>query len=179
MSSAFPPPVVAQVRILVLCAHNRTRSVMITGLLRKYLAVDPRFVVESAGFGPEGLPALPEAVQMLAEQGIYMGEHRSRLATAQMVRDAHLILTADKRQVLSATADLGGEFDKTYTLPEYVHRLHHTMEERPRGFAYVASSVAEVEDPTGRMPSVWKSVFIGIDGWCQQVATSLVGQTQA
>ncbi len=179
MSSAFPPPVSVQVRILVLCAHNRTRSVMIEGLLRKYLATDPRFVVESAGFGPEGLPALPEAVQLLAEQGIHVGEHRSRQATAQMVRDAHLILTADKKQVLAATADLGGEFDKTYTLPEYVHRLHHTMEERPRGYNYLASSVAEVEDPTGRMPAVWKSVYIGIDGWCQQVALSLVGQAGA
>ena len=179
MSNAFPPPVVAQVRILVLCAHNRTRSVMIEGLLRKYLASAPRFVVESAGFGPAGLPALPEAVQLLAEQGVYMGEHRSRQATAQMVRDAHLILTADKKQVLAATADLGGEFDKTFTLPEYVHRLHHTMEERPRGYGYVSSSVAEVEDPTGRMPSVWKSVFTGIDGWCREAATSLVGQAQA
>lgn len=168
-----------QVRILVLCAHNRTRSVMIEGLLRKYLSHDPRFVVESAGFGPEGLPALPEAVQLLAEHGIDASHHASRQATAQMVRDAHLILTADKKQVLAATADLGGEFEKTYTLPEYVHRLHHTMEERPRGFNYLASSVAEVEDPTGRTPSVWKSVFTGIEGWCHQVATSLVGQASA
>lgn len=177
--SAFPPPVAPQVRILVLCAHNRTRSVMIAGLLRTYLASDPRFVVESAGFGPEGLPALPEAVQLLAEHGIDASDHRSRQATAQMVHDAHLILTADKKQVLAATADLGGEFDKTYTLPEYVHRLHHTMEERPRGYGYVSSSVGEVEDPTGRTPAVWKSVFTGIDNWCHQVATSLVGQAQA
>ena len=162
--------------ILVLCAHNRTRSVMITGLLRKYLG--DGFTVESAGFGPSGLPALPEAVQLLAEQGIDASGHVSLQATPDMVRWADLVLTADKKQVIAVVADLGGDFDTTFTLPEYVSRLSFKMD-RPRGFSYIASSVGEVEDPTGRLMPVWKSVFAGLERQCQQVATSLAGNAGA
>ena len=158
--------------ILVLCAHNRTRSVMIAGLLRKYLG--PEYTVESAGFGPAGLPALPEAAQLLAEQEINVLDHVSVQVTPDMVRWADLILTADKKQVMAVVADLGGDFDKTYTLPEYTSRLMFKME-RPRGFNYLASSIGEVEDPTGRLMPVWKSVFASLERQCEQVATSLRG----
>ena len=161
-------------RVLVLCAHNRTRSVMAAALLRQHLGDDPRFVVETAGFAQEGLPALPEAVTLLAEHGMDASSHVSRVCTAQMVRDADLILTADKKQVLAVVADLGGDFEKTYTLPEFVHRQNFPNEQRPHGFAYISSSVAEVEDPTGRMPSVWKNVYANLDMTTRAVATALL-----
>ncbi|MFZ4719499.1 MAG: hypothetical protein ACOYMR_08735, partial [Ilumatobacteraceae bacterium] len=158
-------------RVLVLCAHNRTRSVMAAALLRQHLGDDGRFVVETAGFNEEGLPALPEAVTMLREHGMDASDHRSRRCTPEMARAADLVLTADKKQVLAVVGDLGGDFAKTFTMPEFVHRQNFPDEQRPHGFAYISSSVAEVEDPTGRMPSVWKNVYANLDLTTRAVAT--------
>jgi protein-tyrosine-phosphatase len=165
----------APFHILVLCTHNRTRSVMIAGLLRKHLGDDPRFVVTSAGFREEGLPALPEAVALLAEQGIDASGHLSRRVTPEIVRSADLILTAEKPQVVAVVAELGGDFDRTFTLLEYVHYSHSSLEGRPRGAVYMRTSVAEVEDPTGRQNAVWRSVFNGLISWSAQAAAALQG----
>lgn len=163
----------APFRVLVLCAHNRTRSVMAAALLRQHLADDEHFVVESAGFDEEHLPALPDAVMLLAEHGMDASMHLSRHVTAEMLRQADLVLTADKKQVMAAVADYGADFAKTFTIPEYASSLSFGLGQRPHGYAYIASSVGEVEDPTGRMPSVWRSVFTNLDLTMRSIATAL------
>ena len=163
----------APFRVLVLCAHNRTRSVMAAALLRQHLADDEHFVVETAGFDEEHLPALPDAVMILAEHGMDASMHLSRHVTHEMIQQADLILTADKKQVLSAVADYGADFAKTFTIPEFAFRQNFPNDPRPHGYAYIASSVGEVEDPTGRMPSVWRSVFTNLDMTMRSIATAL------
>ena len=160
-------------RVLVLCAHNRTRSVMAAALLRHHLGDDPRFVIETAGFNDEGLPALPEAVALLAEHGMDVSGHVSRKCTAEMVRQADLVLCAEKKQVLSVVADCGGDFATTFTLPEFAASLSLAMP-RPTGFGYIASSVGEVEDPTGRTHGVWLGVYANLDMSTRSVATALL-----
>ena len=169
----------APFNVLVLCTHNRTRSVMMAGLLRKHLGNDRRFGVTSAGFREEGLPALPEAVALLAEQGIDASGHLSRRVTPEMVRSANLVLTAEKQHVVSVVADLGGDFDRVFTLLEFVHYATSPTDARPRGAVYMRINVAEVEDPTGRQPAVWRNVFNGMDTWCHQVAAIMQRPRQA
>lgn len=160
-------------RVLVLCAHNRTRSVMAAALLRHHLGDDDRFVVETAGFAEEHQPALPDAVMLLAEHGMDASMHLSRRVTNEMVQQADLILTADKKQVMAAVADHGADFGKTFTIPEFAFRQSFPNDPRPHGYAYIASSVGEVEDPTGRLPSVWRSVYASLDMTMRSIATAL------
>ena len=159
-------------RVLVLCAHNRTRSVIAGALLRSYL--DDRFEVETAGFGPEGKPALQQAVELLAERRIDVTSHRSRRVDREMVAAADLVLTAEKSQVLSVVAELGGEFDRTFTLPEYAQSAGGG--ERARGLAYMTAAVPEVADPTGMSARAWSTAWHDIDGWAAVVATCLQRQ---
>lgn len=155
------------VRVLVVCAHNRTRSVMAGALLQSYLG--DGFEVETAGFGPSGLPAMPEAVELLAERGLDVSGHRSTTLTPALVGRADVVLTAEKSQVLAVVADLGGDFDRTFTLPEYLE-VHS---ERPRGAAYLRHGVPEIADPTGRSEQVWFASFGQIDDCCRGVAAAL------
>lgn len=163
----------APFRVLVLCAHNRTRSVMAAALLRHHLADDEHFVVESAGFSEEHLPALPDAVMLLSEHGMDASMHLSRHVTPAMLQEADLVLTAEKKQVMSAVADYGADFAKTFTIPEFAFRQSFPNDPRPHGYAYIASSVGEVEDPTGRLPSVWRSVYANLDLTMRSIATAL------
>ena len=158
-------------RVLVLCAHNRTRSVMAGYLLQSLLA-DTNVVVTTAGFGEAGRTAMPQAVELLANAGIDAQAHRSTQVTAQMVREANLVLTAEKSQVMAVVADLGGDFDRTFTLPEYAQSLHSSTE-RPRGLAYMKANVPEVDDPTGHGDTMWRRVWGEVEGWCRVVARAV------
>ena len=154
-------------RVLVLCAHNRARSVMASALLRSYLPVG--FTVASAGFGPEGKQAIPMVVELLAGRGIDVSSHRSRAATRDLVRGADLVLTAEKAQVVTVVTAFGGDFDRTFTLPEFAQGAT----DRRRGLEYLRAPVPEVADPTGRSSESWQTAWHDIDGWAAQIATKL------
>ena len=91
---------------------------------------------------------------------------------------ADLVLTAEKSQVLSVVADLGGDFDATYTLPEYAHSAGK-LAARHRGLAYMRASIPEVADPTGMSDTAWSRAFADIDGWCSVLATRLSRQVSS
>jgi len=64
-------------RVLVVCTHNSARSQMAEGMLRAW--GDGRFEVFSAG--TELSTVRPEAVAVMAEIGIDIGAHRSKLVS--------------------------------------------------------------------------------------------------
>jgi protein-tyrosine phosphatase len=83
-------------RILVVCIGNVCRSPMAEGLLARAL---PGYEVRSAGVGALiGRPAEPFAVQLMAEQGIDISEHRAQQISGQLVGWADLILVMDLEQ---------------------------------------------------------------------------------
>jgi protein-tyrosine phosphatase len=155
-------------RVLVVCAHNRARSVMAAALLRWYLP--PGFTVASAGFGPEGKPAIPDVVRLLATRGIDASSHRSRVISRELVQGADLVLTAERTQVLTILTELGREFDRTYTMPEFALG---GFGERPRGMEYLKADIPEVDDPTGRSEVEWQTVWSLVDGWMGLIASKL------
>lgn len=69
-----PLPLHAPVRVLFLCTENRARSQMAEGLLR-HLAGE---TVEVASAGSEPSTVHPYAVQVLAQMGIDISQHRSK-----------------------------------------------------------------------------------------------------
>jgi protein-tyrosine phosphatase len=83
--------------LLVVCHGNICRSPVAAALLRRELA-PLGIAVESAGFLGFNRPAPPEAVGAAERHGVNLSDHRSRLATADLVRAADLIMVMDLTQ---------------------------------------------------------------------------------
>ena len=177
-------------RLLTVCTHNRTRSVLMAGLLWKQLhSVGVDAVVESGGFGPPQFPATPETLQLLMKAGVDATQHSSRRATGEMVRSADLVLTAERQHVVRLVAEEGGDFRRIFTLPEFCQRLDTLgtaqfsgldaalavlNDGRARGMAYLQTEVPEVFDPTGGPEAEWKAAFADISEWCMPVGQFLI-----
>ena len=101
------------VNILFVCTGNLCRSPMAEYLLRHRLGPASGVVIGSAGvFAPSDAAASPPAVAVLAERGIDLSAHRSRMLDTAQVAAADLIvvMTAAHRQgVLSAFPQAAGK----------------------------------------------------------------------
>ena len=174
--------------ILVLCSHNRTRSVIIRALLHLHLSelgVDAD--IATAGFHDDGMPPTAPTVTLLAERGIDVGGHSSRRVTGGDVERADLVVVAERDHVVRIAADHDG-FAKTFTLPELVREaelttplqgapigpwLERINARRPAGRAYLASAVPEIADPTGHTRPTWEATIAEIDDLTARLARTL------
>lgn len=102
-----------RVNILLVCTGNTCRSPMAEGLLKKRMGTSfgvPTDALEQAGIRIQsaGIAAMPggapsdEAVEVMHESGIDIGEHRSQMLNDRLVQEADLILTmtSGHRQML-------------------------------------------------------------------------------
>jgi len=112
---------------LFVCTGNTCRSPMAEAIARSLLAEQRGLAVDdleaagirigSAGaFAAGGMPASPEAVAVLAEQGIDLTTHRSRRLTPELIHEADVIycMTEAHRQAVLALAPEAA--DKTMPL---------------------------------------------------------------
>jgi protein-tyrosine phosphatase len=183
----------APLRILAVCSHNRTRSVMIEAMLASMLA-DSGLAAEvrSSGFGPSGLPAIDDAVDAMAQRGLDVSQHRSRATTAALVEPADLILTAERTHVVRIAALAPDAFARTMTLPEFVGRatagttatpgIDTTGASRRRiarltaertAAGYLGNEIAEIADPTGLPRRDFHRAATEIEGQCRDAARLL------
>lgn len=108
-------------RILFICTGNTCRSPMAASYFYHLAQGEGQddLVVESAGLAAwPGAPASEQAIQVLAEEGIDLREHRAQQVTREMIEDADLILTMtwDQREaVLQLVPQAQG---KVFTLKE-------------------------------------------------------------
>lgn len=180
-------------RILTVCSHNRTRSVMMAALLESMLAeqLDEQrggAVVRSSGFGPEGIPAIDDAVEAMRRRGLDVTEHRSRSTTPALVDGADLILTAERAHVVKIAALSGDALARAMTLPEFLTRagdgadardgdvrawVESLTADRSAG-VYLREPVPEVADPTGSMPRAFEAAAAAIEQQCGEVVRHLV-----
>jgi arsenate reductase len=104
-------------RVLFLCTHNSARSQMAEGLLRA-MAGD-RFEVQSAG--TEKTSVHPMAIRAMAERGIDITTHTSKVFTDAMRRSGDYLITV---------CDDANE--RCPAVPGFQHRLHWSFEDPSR-----------------------------------------------
>lgn len=104
-------------RVLIVCTGNVCRSPMAMGLLRQRLAqdgLDSQVSVSSAGvYGLDGSAASRPGVDVLAERGIDISEHRARTIDQKEVAQADLVLVMEEAQRRTLF----------YTYPEQLHKI--------------------------------------------------------
>jgi protein-tyrosine phosphatase len=86
--------------ILVACTANICRSPMAAAILRRRIAeldLEDQIVVFSAGvWAEDGHEASANAVSTLAERGLDLTGHRSRLLTPALLRESDLVLVMEE-----------------------------------------------------------------------------------
>jgi protein-tyrosine phosphatase len=180
----------APVQVLCVCTHNRTRSVLMGGLLTMHMTqagVDGS--TRAAGLGEPGKPVTSDTVRLLAERGVDVQDRLSRRINGDDVAWADLILTAERMHVVEIVGRWPEAFPKTLTLPELVSRakvtgrqptagLHGWLEDlsydRPRGMEYLdADDIGEIDDPTGGSPVDWRECADRVDALTRRTAALL------
>jgi protein-tyrosine phosphatase len=105
--------VVTGLSALLVCTANICRSPMAEALWRDAARRLGRSLpVASAGVDAQpGWPADPACVELLAERGLAMGDHRSRRFTREMAADCELVLVMEQehaRRIIAAAPALAG-----------------------------------------------------------------------
>jgi len=121
--------------ILLVCTANMCRSPMAEGLVRRKLereGLADEFHVASAGVWTlDGRRATESAVMTMAELGVDIRAHRSRLLTEEIMDEAALVLTMTHSHAEAIRAEF----------PQHRHRVMLLSE--LVGFGY------DIEDPVG------------------------------
>lgn len=103
-------------QILVLCIGNICRSPMAEALLKLHL---PDRSIRSAGIGAlVGKQADPIAIQLMAEKGINIAEHRAQQVLSALVAPSELILVMDLEQKKYIEENFVGTRGKVYRIGE-------------------------------------------------------------
>lgn len=189
-------PVSDVLKILTVCTHNRTRSVMSMAMLQRMLderVGSGRAMVRSLGFGPEGLPAIPDAVDAMARRGLDVSGHLSRQVRADRVDQADLVLTAEKDHVIGIAAQSPDAARRAFTLPEFIDLVADTpappgvsladwaadLSRKREPAAYLADLVPEVADPTGSPRRRFEAATVEIEALCVRAADAVAAVAAA
>lgn len=136
--------------------------------------------VWSLGFGPEGLPAIREAVEAMQRRGLDVSGHRSRKVTSGRIESADLVLTSERQHVVGIAGLSSTMFRRTLTLPEFLERAEADPDAAGRSLAewttdltadrtpagYLRASVPEVDDPTGLRRQRFEDATAHIESMC-------------
>ena len=147
-----------------------------------------RVTVRSSGFGPEGLPAIDDAVAAMKRRGLDVSTHRSRATTVALVERADVIVTAEREHVVKIAALSPPAFARAMTLPELLTRaadapvaldadgvrpwVESLTAERTAG-AYLREPILDVADPTGSSPKAFEAAVVEIERQCAEASAVL------
>ncbi len=135
-------------KLIFVCTGNTCRSPMAEGLLKAMLPDDSGWEISSAGVcAANGFPASPNAVEAMCELDIDISDHRSRLLTPEMVKEADLLvtMTRDHHDAIVALDRESGS--KVFLLKSFG----------------VSKCAADIFDPVGQSLDVYRRVRDEID----------------
>ena len=116
-------PRVGCIDVLFLCTGNICRSPMAEALLRHRLGergVDAH--VHSAGLRLVGEPASANGVDVLAERGLDISAHRSRIFDREMLQHTDLVVGMAREHLREAILAVPDVWPRAFTLKELVRR---------------------------------------------------------
>jgi len=139
---------------------------MAEGLLRRRLierGIDAH--VHSAGLRLDGEPASPFGVEVMADRGVDVSRHRSRVMQAAIIEEADLVVAMAKEHLLEAVLAAPDAWSRAFTLKELVRRgeasgarapgealagwLTRVNAGRERADILASSTDEDVDDPIG------------------------------
>ena len=131
-------------KLVFVCSGNTCRSPMAEKLAQQWLSNDPAAVavmkVSSAGVAVfSGSSASPQSVQVMAEFGMNLAEHRARQFNDGIAREADLILTMTTGQKQVILQRYPAAEERVFTLTEFV-----------------GSNSGEITDPFGQSVEVYR-----------------------
>lgn len=113
-------------RVLFICTANQGRSPMAEALLRARLAergLDGHVQVASAGLWEGGFPVSKPVLEAVATRGGDLKTHRSRRVTAEMARNADLVIGLAREHVQEVVALDPDLASRTFTLKALARHL--------------------------------------------------------
>ncbi len=158
--------------IMLLCSGNQCRSPMAQALLlRRLTALNAPVTIRSAGLLRDGNPPPAEVVSVMADYGLDVTQHRSRLITAEELTQADLVLGMAREHVRHAVVIAPPSWPRAFTLKELLRRgeitgprlsgeslaewLARVHEGRTHATLLGDSPVDDVIDPSGGPPQAY------------------------
>ncbi len=118
--------------VLFVCTANICRSPMAMGLLRaKVIALgeDADWRIESAGNWAEpGQPAAINTRLIVAERGVDLTNHRSRLVTRELLKEFNLVLTMEAGQKEALRAEFREDARRVFLLSEMIGKAYDIVD---------------------------------------------------
>ena len=148
---------------------------------------DGRSQVWSLGFGPEGMPAIPEAVEAMRRRGLDISGHRSRRVTPERLESADFVLASERQHVVGIAGLSPVLFRSTFTIPEFLDLVAADPAADGRSPAqwaadlsadrvaaeYLRAPIGEVADPTGLPGRRFERATSSIESMCAAVVDAL------
>lgn len=160
-------------------------AAMLQSMLGTWLGAE-RVQVRSGGFGPEGLPAIQDAVDAMRRRGLDVSGHRSHQVTVDDLTDVDVVLTAERNHVVRVAALSPQVFRRAMTLPEFLDRscaVERDVDDLSgwialltadrTASAYLSGATPEIVDPTGSASRAFEAAVERLEAQCSEAAQLL------